>query len=158
MKLTNFELSEPYGAIELKALGRNWDLHNFADFKGFFFDPFKGNVVFEWRLNRTILKDQNGENGWGDPENHADGCRLIFENVTFLTTKKGNPEYPAEEGDCVSNISKKVPGEEELPFRDPWPEGEPFHLLFDFQNESCIEICAETVTFKSIPDAVGEEQ
>src|SRR2546426_12369900 len=33
MRFENFDLAAPYGAIELRGLGHNWDLHNFADFE-----------------------------------------------------------------------------------------------------------------------------
>jgi hypothetical protein len=53
MELENFELSRPFGWIELQGLGHVWDLHNFADFEGLSFLPEPNELVLEWRVARS---------------------------------------------------------------------------------------------------------
>ena len=75
MRLENFDLESPFGAIVLQGLGHHWDLHGFARFQGFSFDPERDELTMEWRAGH--------ENPWGSDGNNASGCRLRFSVLRF---------------------------------------------------------------------------
>jgi hypothetical protein len=144
MKLENFDLNKPFGAIELQGLGHDWDLHNWAEFKGFSFVPGTNELILEWRV------PEGHENPWGSRGNMARGCRLRFQGLKSIRVSERDTAYPLKESDCVSGISKVIPGELEYPFKRSWAEGEAFHLRITFQDERNIEIAAESVSLEAI--------
>jgi hypothetical protein len=144
MKLINFDLERPFVAISLKGLGHEWDLHNFADFLGLRFDAADNSLSMTWDAS------SHEGNPWGEPENTAKGCQLIFCNVTFLQMSGRDNEIPLSEDLCLSSVSKVIPNTTEYRCRDDWGEGEEFNLLFEFHSERSLEIGAESVELQSV--------
>jgi len=105
MKLLNFRvLDEPGIQLESWRLGasgaatgpnesatRSWDLHNFADFRGFTYDAARAELTVEW------VAPQAQSNPWGDKGNHYTGCALRFGEVIYLAVTPRDPEMPAAE-------------------------------------------------------------
>jgi len=144
MRFENFDLGSPYGSIELRGLGHDWDLHNWADFGGLTFLVESNELVLEWRVNHM------DKNPWGDTGNTAAGCRLRFRGLHSVRLSPRDPAYPATEGTCVASISKVIPGELQFPYKQKWEPGEEFHLRLTFQDEREIEIGAETAVLEPI--------
>ena len=92
----------------------NWDLHNFADFRGFTFDPGLDELTMEWQV------PPGQEDAWGSHGNNARGCRLRFSGLRFLRGNSRDRAYPLEESRTVSGISKATPeqGEYQLHYED----------------------------------------
>ena len=144
MKLINFELESPFATITLKGLGCEWDLHNCADFVGFSFNAGDNSLALAWDASSPE------GNTWGDPENNAKGCKLIFRNVTFIHMSRRDEAYPHSEDLCLSSVSKVIPNTAEYRYQDKWGEDEEFNLLFEFHSERSLEIGAESVELQSI--------
>jgi len=144
MKLENFDLSKPYGAIELRGLGHNWDLHNFATFQGITFEPQRNELILEWRVTA------GNSNPWGSQNNLATGCRLRFRGLKSLVVTTRSAAYSLEESQCLSEISKVIPGQREYPYKQIWSEGEQFHLRLGFQDERCFDIEAESAVLEAL--------
>jgi hypothetical protein len=144
MRFENFDLMSPLGAIHLRGLGHYWDLHGFADFQGFKFDPERDELTMEWRAGEG--------NPWGSDGNNARGCRLRFTVLRFLSVTSRDPAYPPVESRAVSGISKAMPGPErsEFRFKRDWGPDEPFHLVFCFQDGRELEIAADAVKLEAI--------
>jgi hypothetical protein len=144
MRFENFDLESPLGAIVLRGLGHHWDLHGFADFQGFSFDPERDELIMEWRAGH--------ENPWGSDGNSARGCRLRFSVLRFLRGTSRDPAYPPQESRAVSGISKAIPGPEqsEFRFKQDWGPDEPFHLVIQFQDARELEIAADAVSLEAI--------
>jgi|SRR6266853_664636 len=98
MKLLNFDLASPNNTVELRAVGLNWDLHNFADFEGIRVAP-DGSVALTWSAPDT-------PNPWGDTGNHFGGCELRFRGVRRLSVTGREPSMPASEDRTLAGISQ----------------------------------------------------
>lgn len=144
MKLENFDLSESSCTIELQGLGHCWDLHNCAGFTGFAFSPERDELILEWRVASAQ------ENPWGSLGNRARGCQLRFRGISFLSMSPRDAACPSSEALCLAGLSKVIPGEREYPHKDRWEPDEPFHLLFEFQDERTLEIGAAAVRLEVI--------
>lgn len=144
MRLKNFNLTSPYGCAVIRGCGHDWDLHNFADFQGFFFTPDRDDLVMEW------LVVPGEENPWGSRGNAAAGCRLCFSGIRYLRVVGRDTDYPAEESSCLASISKVEPGESEYRGKEKWEPGEPFRLLFQFQDGRQIEVEADSVSLEAL--------
>ena len=144
MRFENFDLAAPYGAIELRGLGHNWDLHNFADFRGFTFDPGLDELTMEWQV------PPGQEDAWGSRGNNARGCRLRFSGLRFLRGTNRDRAYPLEESRTVSGISKATPGQGEYRLKQDWGSDEGFHLIIQFQDEREFEVAADVVRLEAI--------
>ena len=143
MKLLNFSLSNPVQDITLVGLGCEWDLHNFANFAGFKFDPVGDCLRMEW-LAPAI------ENPWGCTENRAKGCALKFKNVKWVAITARDETTPTSEDSCLSGISKVIPGRTEHRFKAEWGDDEHFHLLLEFESGRTIEVSSDTVELERI--------
>lgn len=144
MRFDNFDLTTPYGGIEIRGLGHNWDLHNFAHFQGFSFNPARDEVTMEWHAR------SGQENPWGSRGNSARGCRLRFSGVLFLRATSRDRAYPLEESRTVTALSKATPEQGAYRFKEDWGPDEPFHLIIEFQDEREIEIGANVVRLEAI--------
>ena len=144
MRFENFELAAPYGAIELRGLGHAWDLHNFATFQGFAFDPERDEFTMEW------LVEPGQENPWGSRGNNARGCRLRFSGLRFLRETNRDRAYPLKESRTVAGVSKATPEQGEHRLKQEWAPDEPFHLIIRFQDERELEIAANVVRLEAI--------
>ncbi len=144
MKLENFDLAAPFGAIEIQGLGHDWDLHSWADFKGFSFIPETNELLLEWQV------PVGQENPWSSRGNMARGCRLRFRGLKAVRVSERDAAYSSSDSSCVSGISKVAPGELEYPFKRSWGEGEPFHLRVTFHDERSIEIEADSASLEAI--------
>ena len=144
MKLENFDLSSPYGDIEIRGLGHAWDLHNFATFQGFTFQPTRNELCLEWRVGGQT------DNPWGSRGNSAGGCRIRFVGVRSVIVTPRDAGYPAEESLCLAEISKVIPGEREFPYKQEWGVGEQFHLRLKFQDERYVDIEAESAVLEAL--------
>jgi len=144
MKLVNLELDRPYNSGSIKGLGYEWDLHNCADCLGFDFSAVDSTFSMTW--------DASSPQGttWGNPENDAKGCKLIFRNVNFIHMSPRDAAYPRNEDWCVSNMSKVIPNTTEFRYQDYWDEGDEFNLLFEFHSERTLEIGAESVELRAV--------
>ena len=143
MKLLNFSLLSPVQGITLIGLGCEWDLHNFAKFAGFRFDPVENSLLMEWSVPRM-------DNPWGWFENRAIGCRLKFRNVKWMDISARDESMPMSEDVCLFGISKVIPDRTEHRFKSVWLDDEPFHLLLEFQSGRSIEVASDTVELESI--------
>jgi len=144
MRFDNFDLAQPYGAIVLRGLGHEWDLHSFAAFQGITFEPQRNEVILEWRTSGTE------SNPWGSRGNTASGCRIRFRAVRSLSLGPRDSAYPPAEALCVAGISKVIPGEAEPLFKQSWAPDEQFHLRVTFQDERHVDIDAESATFETL--------
>jgi len=144
MRFENFDLAVPYGAIQLRGLGHDWDLHNFADFRGFTFDPGLDELTMEWQA------PEGQENPWGSRGNNARGCRLRFSGLSFLRGTSRDRAYPLQESLTVSGISKATPGQGEGRLKQDWGPDERFHLIIQFQDEREFEVAADVVRLEAI--------
>ncbi len=143
MRLVNFSLSNPVQDITLIGFGCEWDLHNFADFKGFTFDPIEDCLQMMWAVPAV-------ENPWGCTENRAKGCALKFRNVKSVTITARDEPTPSSDDSCLSGISKVIPGRTEHRFKAEWQDNEPFHLLLEFESGRTIEVASDTVELERI--------
>jgi hypothetical protein len=139
IKLLNFELESSYYALTIKGLGYDWDLHNFADYQGFCFDPTDNSLSLMW------IAVPNEGNPWGCPANKSKGCKLIFRNIRFLQMSGMDESIPLSEELGLSSISKVIPNTTEWRCKETWDETDEFNLLFEFQSERSLEIGAESV-------------
>ena len=144
MRLENFDLESPFGAIVLEGLGHHWDLHGFARFQGFSFDPERDELTMEWRAGH--------ENPWGSDGNNASGCRLRFTVLRFLRATNRDSAYPPLESQAVAGIYKALPGPErsEFRFKRDWGPDEPFNLVICFQDGRELEVAADAVRLEAM--------
>jgi hypothetical protein len=98
MRYLNFKLASPRNAIELVALGLNWDLHNFAEFTGLRFVP-EASAVLKW-----VVSDVT--NAWGDSNNHYRGCELWFGQVQRFEITCQKIKIPLSENRTLAEISE----------------------------------------------------
>ncbi|MGC4064868.1 MAG: hypothetical protein QM784_09540 [Polyangiaceae bacterium] len=139
MIFENFELSGRVQGIQLLAFGKNWDLHNFADFVAITHDVRAREVCLKWRVPPEVA------NPWGDYSNHASGCDLVFTGVRSLRMCPSNGWPHPEDDLTVEEIAIVVPGgstETEYAFADPTSD---FALRFDFCSRAWLEIVADRV-------------
>ena len=135
MKLLNFELSSPSFSIELIGLNFVWDLHNSGTFLGMNLDPNSNVAILSWRVT-------------GHPAVKYSGCNLVFKGLKLMVVSARDQELPFSEDLCISGVSKIVPDQTREPqyrTKREWHEGDPFHLLFEFQSRRSVEIDAEAV-------------
>ena len=144
MRLENFELSAPFGCIELVGLGHRWDLHSWADFVGITFTPEKDELSFEWRV------PSGEQNPWGSPGNQARGCRLRFIGVQHVMVTPRDSAFPKEDASSVDSIGKAIPGEREYRYKSSWAPSEPFFLRFEFVDGRAIEVGSDAVSLEAI--------
>lgn len=102
MHLRNFDLAQSSRAIELVGLGHRWDIHNFAKLTDVTHDSEKKTVTLEWRVPANVTSP------WGDPTNHARGCKLEFSAVTTVVLGLGE-KVPAGEHKVLTDVSKVDP-------------------------------------------------
>lgn len=139
MRLVNFELRRPNHAVEIVAIGLNWDLHNWADFVGLEFNP-DDSLVLRWTAPAT-------ENPWGDLNNNHAGCALVFRDLKLLRLGARDKDTLESDDRTLAAISKVEPGEGPYRQRNEWAPADPFHLVFEFQSGRTLEIAAEEVEF-----------
>jgi hypothetical protein len=143
MKLINFRLDDPTQGIILTAFGLEWDLHNFASFRGLTFECASGVLRLAWVAPSV-------ENPWGCPSNKAIGCNLVFRRIEqlIILPTDGSPQF--QEPNTLHGLSKVVPEPGEFRFRKDWQDFQPFNLLFEFGNGWSIEIDAESAELQPI--------
>ena len=144
MRFENFDLDSPYCATELRGLGHAWDLHNWADFRGFTFDPSRDELTLEWVVR------PGHDNPWGSRGNTALGCRLRFAGLQLFRSTGRDRAYPQEESRTIAELSKAVPEPGEYRYKREWGPDEPFHLIIRFQDERQFEIAADVVRLEAI--------
>jgi hypothetical protein len=143
MTFANFELSEPFGCVILRAFGHEWDLHSFAVLVAVQ-QPNDASVAsLEWQVPPDI------DNAWGSPGNTAKGCRLVFSGVRRFDIKAGEPTLSAD-SQTVAGISKTIPGESDYPFKQHWTSDELFCLRVELEDLGQIEIDAEVAALEPI--------
>jgi len=144
MTLINFTLENPVGTIALRGLNRYWDLHNFAFFKGFLYLDEVNRFELEWSAPRV-------GNPWGDDQNKAVGCKLIFTDVTYLSIG-GAWTRLARSQECLSSVfqvtteERNVVRSPELRTREKWNPTDDFALLFCLQSGRTIEVQSVNAT------------
>jgi hypothetical protein len=97
MRYLNFKLASPR-TIELVALDLNWDLHNFAEFRGLRVTP-EASAVLEW-----VVPDV--ANAWGDSKNHYRGCELWFRQVQRFEIAWQQTKIPPSENRTLAELSE----------------------------------------------------
>ena len=145
MKLDNFDF-DPIEDIIIKAMNLEWDLHAFAEFKGYYFDVQKRIFSVEWEMPEHCSET----NPWGCLDNHADGCRIHFKDVHFLSINyqpRGNSTK--EDSLVMSGISKVKPNVTEGRMKLKWGDEE-FNILISFQDESTLEIGAKSAYLEAV--------
>lgn len=147
MKLINFSLSNPVQSSTLIGLGCEWDLHNFADFVGFKFNPVEDYLRMDWLAPAV-------ENPWGCTENRAKGCALTFKNLKKVEITARDKATPALDDACLLGISRVIPDRTEHRFKAKWQDDEPFHLLLEFESGRTIEVASDTVELERIDGAL----
>lgn len=130
MRLLNFELSNSVRPIEIKGLGRSWDLHNQAEFLSLSFDPLANTIIMGWVVG---------------PDLPYSAVKLLFANVRTLHISPRDVEVPPSEDYCLEFVAKVTPGPAEYRLKREWGVDDPFHLLFEFRSERTILINSETV-------------
>jgi hypothetical protein len=121
MKLVNFNLASSGHAVELRAFGLNWDLHNFANFVGLQLNP-DSSAILTW-----VVPDEG--NKWGDANNQYGGCRLKFCDTQRLSVTGRDVRMPASEDETLAEIAEMSPRS---------------GLRFTFQSGLSVEIIAAT--------------
>jgi hypothetical protein len=123
--------------------GKNWDLHNFADFTGFSFDAPSRRLQLGW------LVRESEKNPWGDPTNHARSCSLHFEGVNYLQVGPRKSSLPYEEDLTLEEIVRVRPGESSHDEYALAASDGVFALRFQFYSEAWIEVIADRVRLLS---------
>jgi hypothetical protein len=145
MKLTNFSLATDLRTITLIGLGREWELHNYANFSGIIFSPEEDVLELRW-----VVPD--APNPWGCLHNHAKGCILRFQKLLLLRVVSCDIAASVADDVCLSGVSKVIPNTTDGRFKREWRDDEPFNLLFEFQSRRIIEIQAETAVLEALED------
>ena len=136
VKLKNYDLADPLCTVQLVGLGHSWDLHNFADFVGLEYDAEARSAVLSW-------KSLEERNPWGDDTNKYKGCSLLFRGVKSLRVRP-RQSGASSDGRTLSDLAKVIPGEQEYRRREKWLPEHPFDLRFEFEDESVIEVSADS--------------
>ena len=143
MDLVNFKFGKPSVTTELVGLGKSWDLHSFANFKGISFLPESDEVVLEWQIPEGV------ENPWGSKDNTNILCRLVFKKVTFLQMSERDYSIPISESKTLENVSMIDPSSSEFPQREEWADNSDFHLLFTFCDGRALQIASQSARLEA---------
>jgi hypothetical protein len=144
MRFVNFDLESPNDTIELRGLGLNWDLHNFADFSGMRLEP-DGPLVLSW-----VAPDH--PNPWGDTNNRYRGCELRFSGLRRLEVTGRDAAVLGSEDRTLHSISKVAPGDGagEYRKRREWVPEAAFHLLLTLTSGLSIEVDADEAELRAL--------
>jgi hypothetical protein len=143
MRLINFSVEKPFRTITLIGLNREWELHNFASFRGLSFFPNDDLLELRWTV-------PNVKNPWGCLHNHSHGCILRFRKLILIRVNSNDHLAQAEDEICLSGLSKVIPGTINARFKEEWRDDEPFNLLFEFRSGRTIEISSESAELEAI--------
>jgi hypothetical protein len=135
MRLLNFTLVTNPQAVELEIAGQLYDLHNQGDFHGVCFDAVNRLVELKWHYSgdRTSL------------ETTTHKLALQVRNASFLAITPWDKAKPLSEANCLFGISRVVPQNDKVRFRDHWKPSDDFHLLFEFMSGQTIEVCGDEI-------------
>src|SRR5262249_11688272 len=134
MKCLNFDIRS---SIELHGMGLNWELHNFADFRGLRLRP-DTSVVLTWVMAANVVV-RGGGTPWGDFNNHYGGCQLLFRGVRHISITGADPEMPASESRTLARIIKG-PRLRKKDLNVSEPSKSESTLLLEFQSGLSIEV------------------
>jgi hypothetical protein len=133
MRLSNYTLRFNQG-VELSGLGHNWDLHNFATFLGFEYDPVTRTAILAWKAD-------SAKNPWGDPSNCWKGCKLRFDGISQWHVEESSDSVDADTLSEISTVPQHA---------DAQHEASKYTMWIRFENGTIIKIAAESSTL--VPD------
>ena len=136
MKLENFSIPNGRDAIEIRALGVLWDLHNIAAFEGFQHDLYEDRLELKWRIDPEYARGKYP----------SSSLAILFRNVNFLKITPRDGELLKTEDTCLSSVSLVSPCGELKPYSEAINESE-FHLMFKFRSNITIRVGAKSAEF-----------
>jgi hypothetical protein len=158
MHLSNFSLTDvsAHGQqIAFKAVGLEWDLHDYADFEGFDYSTTvnSSTLTLKWRIGERIIKWRDAGCQYGVPNYPANGFSLVFSNVDYLEILPRDVKMPRGEDLGISMVFCIEASEDS--FRElgptlyfaPCEETGPYHLVFQFNGGQMIRVGAEKAEF-----------
>src|SRR5262245_25236271 len=141
MRYLNLKLASSSNAIELLALGFNWDLHNFAELVDVRLTP-EAAAVLKW-----VVPDVT--NPWGDSNNHYRGCELWFRQVRRFESIFQRTEIPLSENRTLAEISEL--NEDESDHHTAFSgSGAPLGLFMKFNGGFSLKVHAEEAELRPL--------
>jgi len=142
--LTNFSITD---SIELTYDGKQYDLHNFADFQGFSHDATQNQLRLSW-----VIFEFGREGG------NRVCLEVQFEAVDYLTIHPRDPEVPTSEDMTLRHIGFLGPGmwEQATYFQLPGRANDPQEMaageaiLFQFQGGQAVVVHAKSARIRII--------